>query len=385
MGLTLDIPTLIGATILLRFGQSFSLAMLWLAQPDYRPAKEWAIGSFACALGLMTLLFTKDDVLVSILSSTLLLFGWLIFDIGVIRATGSEPLVRLGCTVAAVALAIIVWFYTVTPFSAGRTLAFHIGVSVFDLAAAWSCIRVRNSSRSTIFLVLGVSLALLGVSGILRGSALLWEAPEESFASTNFFGNGQYGLVGMLVLLVVTVQLAMITIDRLRRELERQARRDALTDALNRRGFIELADRELARAARRRHQVSIISVDIDSFKTVNDRYGHDVGDLMLKAVSDRAQQSLRPEDIWARFGGEEFVAMLVDAPPAAAERIAERLRASVAEMSVTTHLGITLEVTVSIGIASLEIGSRSWSSALSKADQLLYEAKTAGRNTVRSG
>ena len=104
--------------------------------------------------------------------------------------------------------------------------------------------------------------------------------------------------------------LTLHTSQRLQDEIEAQARRDALTDAYNRRAFTEFGDMEWSRSVRHDYPLSVLSVDIDHFKNFNDQYGHQTGDLALVQVSKAAHAALRSDDIWCRYGGEEFVALL---------------------------------------------------------------------------
>ena len=275
------------------------------------------------------------------------------------------------------------WFNVIQSLPGVRAFVFHLAVGVFDLYAATTCLRCQGTRNKTTFGILGALLMLLAGSGLIRGVTLLVDTPDPSGTAAPLLGwDVQYGVISLAIFLIVTVQLAIITVNRLSREVERQAWHDPLTDALNRRGFSELANRELARAARGKSYVSLISLDIDHFKKFNDLYGHQVGDLMLKAVSQCARGVLRPGDLWARFGGEEFIAMLVDTKPEAARLIAERLRSTIAELPLRARDGSVLKITVSIGVASLAPGSNDWSSALHNADKLLYAAKSAGRNLV---
>ncbi|MEG0195561.1 MAG: diguanylate cyclase, partial [Stenotrophomonas sp.] len=113
------------------------------------------------------------------------------------------------------------------------------------------------------------------------------------------------------------------------RELDRQASTDPLTGLLNRRGFDAQVQFAMALARRSGRPLSLITLDIDHFKQVNDNYGHEVGDLVLKSIANRLRTRLRDSDVIARFGGEEFVVMLPDTPPEAAQRIARELLAAV--------------------------------------------------------
>jgi two-component system, cell cycle response regulator len=157
---------------------------------------------------------------------------------------------------------------------------------------------------------------------------------------------------------------------------------DNLTQLHNRWHFDGEFAREFSRSRRHHRPLSLLVIDIDHFKNVNDTHGHHVGDITLKAVSDAVRSSLRAEDIVARFGGEEIAVILPEATLDQAAAAAEKLRALVAEL-VVQFRDLRLSVTVSVGCASLEDGDADPTSFFERCDQKMYEAKAAGRNSVR--
>jgi diguanylate cyclase (GGDEF)-like protein len=168
---------------------------------------------------------------------------------------------------------------------------------------------------------------------------------------------------------------------RLLRALDEQAtlaRTDFLTGVHARRHFFELAAHELAVAQRYRQPSSLLLFDIDRFKKVNDRYGHDVGDRVLKHVAEVASRTLRQSDVLARHGGEEFAVLLPQTDVRAALVVAEHLRSAIAESTLATEHG-SIGVTVSVGAAAARDGD-SVDDVVRRADQALYAAKSAGRN-----
>ncbi|MBC8999870.1 sensor domain-containing diguanylate cyclase [Pseudomonas sp. N40(2020)] len=157
--------------------------------------------------------------------------------------------------------------------------------------------------------------------------------------------------------------------------------KDHLTGAVNRAHFFNLAEKEFARANRYQHSISIVMLDADHFKHVNDSWGHPVGDEVLKSIVKIAEGVLRPGDTIARFGGEEFVVMLPKINSIEASVIAERLRSSIEASSVDAG-GEKIKITVSIGYASMNESRSSLKQLLVSADGALYYAKSKGRNCV---
>ncbi|MDZ4161251.1 MAG: diguanylate cyclase [Burkholderiales bacterium] len=198
----------------------------------------------------------------------------------------------------------------------------------------------------------------------------------------------------------INVQIARIRIhnhierEHMRQELQAQrdemarlARIDPLTGVCNRRYFFEEAQAALARALRHGDALSVLMVDIDHFKRVNDEHGHPVGDVALQQVSARCVAELRSVDVFGRLGGEEFAALLPRTDTAGAAEVAERIRLAVATTAIVLDDGQTLRLTVSVGVASLQADVLHHKDItdvlLSRADQALYQAKAAGRNRVQ--
>ena len=185
--------------------------------------------------------------------------------------------------------------------------------------------------------------------------------------------------LALLPLSVASVVFAIIN-ERLSQQLRARALSDDLTGALSRRGLRELGERMLALQAHRPSMLAVLMLDIDHFKQVNDEFGHQVGDDVLRHVTQVIRERLRPDALLSRYGGEEFIVLLpVQSQPEAAAA-AERLRALVENALCSTKFG-KVRVTVSIGV-SLHEPHRSLDQDISQADAHLYEAKRQGRNRV---
>ena len=162
-----------------------------------------------------------------------------------------------------------------------------------------------------------------------------------------------------------------------------QATHDSLTGVFSRRAILETLERELSRARRSRTPVAVALCDVDHFKLVNDRHGHQSGDAVLVEITRRMTSALRDSDAVGRVGGEEFLAVLPGADRAAGTAVAERIRAAVASLPVQIPAS-TLPVTVSIGVAAMPGDLATTDLLVSAADKALYLAKEEGRDRVRS-
>lgn len=170
---------------------------------------------------------------------------------------------------------------------------------------------------------------------------------------------------------------------RLFEQVQKLAVTDELTGITNRRHFFELAQAEFDRAVRYDHPLSVIMIDVDHFKAVNDTYGHTVGDTVLNGIASRLKENCRRVDVFARYGGEEFVVVLPETSLGSALEAAERMRSCVSQQPIDSEVG-TLEVTISLGVAALSEETPALQSLLNRADQALLAAKSDGRNCVRS-
>jgi diguanylate cyclase (GGDEF)-like protein len=262
--------------------------------------------------------------------------------------------------------------------------------ALMQFIAAMLALRAMPHSGSYRFPWIALSLALLLM--VERRVTPLFD-----------FHDGVADLVDALFGLAVSVLIAfsLVGLDRLLRairanaeHLTRLAITDALTGLANRRHLLAELEKELRRAGRGGRPLSVLMVDLDHFKAINDRYGHAVGDAVLVAVAARCMARLRAIDLCGRIGGEEFVVVLPEADAEGAATTAERLRADLAETPIDTAGG-PLIVTISIGVATHDprsghadetadenVTSRA-QTLLQRADDALYRAKASGRNSVR--
>jgi diguanylate cyclase (GGDEF)-like protein len=164
-------------------------------------------------------------------------------------------------------------------------------------------------------------------------------------------------------------------------EVRRLAEEDPLTGLANRGAFTAALGRELARARRHARPLSLLLLDLDHFKAVNDRHGHPAGDAVLRAVAAAVGPLVRPEELFARIGGEELALVLPDAPLQGALAFGEKIRRAIEALAVE-HAGATIRITVSIGAAVLAPDDASPDALVARADAKLYEAKQGGRNRV---
>ncbi len=235
--------------------------------------------------------------------------------------------------------------------------------------------RLMAAEWATVCATLAFAITQLaaGVVALAQGPVMV-EALVLLYLKINFLVlPGAYVGMSLFVVLMLASDKAI--------ELKEAAVRDQLTGLLNRRGLREGAARSLAYARRSGRSLAAIIVDLDRFKSVNDRFGHETGDQVLKHVADLLQSRARQEDLVARWGGEEFVLLLVGADPVRASRIADEYRATLAESPLETAQG-PISITASYGVTVSEIADSQLDDLLRRADQALYRCKREGRDRV---
>mgnify|MGYP001611879736 FL=1 len=207
----------------------------------------------------------------------------------------------------------------------------------------------------------------------------------------NYAITGRVGTISLVIAIVVPAVIAPVftyillslvfKFESLEEQLRQLAITDELTQTYNRRHFIETAEREFARARRYRETFSVVVLDLDDFKFVNDTHGHPAGDQVLRTVSDLCRRNIRQHDTFARYGGEEFVFLLPGLDYAGACEFAERIRRRLAGTPVAFGNRL-IHVTASLGVAVYHEGLSDLDSLLTHADQAMYRAKNLGKNRL---
>lgn len=255
------------------------------------------------------------------------------------------------------------------------------------LAGIVMMLRIRHASP--LLLIYAVALAMFAQSSASFGLSSAWNH-QWWLAHTIFAG-------GFLLLSYGVVQAyhttrsfsGMHSQEEMMRRLEaanaalkRLAATDALTGASNRRDFMQRIGVEWARAQREGTPLSLLALDLDHFKRINDAYGHAAGDLVLKAFVEAARAVLRPSDVIGRAGGEEFMILLPQDDARSALAVADRVRETIAGLRLHAADGQPLGITVSIGIATFRVDGDTPETVFRVADDRLYQAKRSGRDRV---
>lgn len=183
---------------------------------------------------------------------------------------------------------------------------------------------------------------------------------------------------------IIGVSTDITEINSLQKELEKQANTDPLTGLLNRRAFFKFADKYFSESRRYGRHLSLIMIDIDFFKSVNDIHGHPVGDIIIQFISAQASKHLRKEDLFARVGGEEFAILLPNTDRESAQVVAEKIRNHIDAEVVEGEWNGKIEPKISLGVSTYIKSDIEFNEMYFRSDKALYEAKLAGRNRVCS-
>lgn len=292
---------------------------------------------------------------------------------------GSRPRDAIGWSLTLVLFLFLLYFSELRPNPDARTFAISTALVAIAMRGAMLLHRhappeCRRSARFTEAIFWGVAaLTAARMAGIALSETRDPMAPDLLNSATFLFYAG--------FIVVSTLGVMWMEIETLQAGLVRAARFDSLTGLHNRGTFLDEFAREESRAARGGPAFSLAIFDLDHFKQVNDRYGHPVGDQVLKAFADVLRATVRPYDVVGRYGGEEFALLMPQTGKETAARVAERVRSELQNRGVTAD-GLRIEVTVSAGVASYGVDGADWDALLSAADNALYDAKNAGRNRV---
>jgi diguanylate cyclase (GGDEF)-like protein len=255
-------------------------------------------------------------------------------------------------------------------FVIGWDTSFHYSILLVIPVAVVSPIRPLALKALS---VCAVAMLYVALDAALRTAAPAYPLAPGVRDALHYFN-----LFGTMLILTFLAGCYDYLIHKAQAALRAMADTDPLTSLLNRRAMTDIVARQEAHV-RRGRSLSFVLCDIDHFKRINDTRGHEAGDAVLKAVSEALRQSVREVDHLARWGGEEFLAVLPDTDHAGAEGVAQRLRQAVEAIAVA--IGERIPVSITLGVATVQAGE-SADQAIARADAALYAGKRSGRNRV---
>lgn len=399
----MDVVTLIIASGTVAVVLALALAAINLAEARYKGVRTWAISNLVAGVSfyIVSRRGPWPDFYPVVIGNGLGVLAFCLWCIGSRRFLGrpAKPWQYLPPLLGVPAL--LAYLLYVYPSFALRVAVISLTYALFYLHLGNILHSERQIGRSLHRRLFVTITWLLGAFFLARGIFALTHLGATSLDSSVFLGIATV-VVFLMSMVSVNVTMIMFVTGRQGQELEtkvkelqyeieqrraleerlsQQAFLDHLTGTANRRGLEELAAKSIDLARRDGGRLSLIMLDIDYFKDINDRHGHQVGDLVLQDLARSCRAHLRQGDILARYGGEEFVILLQRTSPEQAARLAERLRQMV-EGSRLAAVAQGLAYTISLGVAALDPQNASLDELLARADAAMYQAKAQGRNQV---
>jgi len=379
--MSLDVPTLLIVGSFVGAMPGLLLPIVWLQERSATCLLTWGFGHVIGAVGLLiALLRPAVPAWLAIQFGNALILFYYATLWGAARQFEGRRLLPLGMAAGPalwLAACQIPAFYDSL---AARVMLASAGSGVFSLAAAFEFWRGRQERLPSRWFLIGL-LTLLGLN---YGGRLLFAQFLPFPAGTGTPSGTWFALASFAtILLTITSSFLLLNLVKERSALRHQevARIDPLTGVPNRRGFIEAATRHLTPRRNRASAAVLLLMDLDHFKQINDRFGHTVGDKVLRLFGTVAQAELAPGDLFGRLGGEEFAALLPGRDLAEARVVADRIRDAFA-LAGATVAGCQVGARVSIGMAAQNGTARRLEDLLQEADAALYRAKANGRDRV---
>lgn len=370
-------------TVVLTFLLSGILALAGLHSGSIRGTRQWASANLLISLGF-GLAFTPmvRSPWMFVFSNLLVTTGMCLQIYGIQVFEEKRPDRRLLVALACLSLIQNIWFSVLSPDVTLRIIANSLLYGFTSAICARALLIRIDPPLRTAYWFTGAAFMLLVVVMLARIGAVLMFSPAPNYLLSPLPINLIVFFLISLTMLCTTFGFVLMLNYRLATDLQSLAARDSLTNALNRRSLVEAANKLQAIYSRSGDHLAVIMIDVDDFKTVNDHYGHLVGDDVLKMLSATAHHVIRTTDYFARYGGEEFCILLPGTTEKEASVLADRLRLVFAETPIDCGKNELLRCTISLGITDSFQSGLSFSELIADADRALYHAKQTGRNRI---
>ena len=346
--------------------------------PSVKGLGDWALGTYLLFFGgLAAASRGRSPELLSITLANFLIFSGLFFQyVGSQRFFDMVPRPLRGMLVI-IGLTLVSGYFTIIEPSYRPRLMIYVAV-ITTLSTIHAHLIFRRGTRTFAHWFAFVVLLLSIGSQVLRFTTA-WLFPLGTGILDNTPQNLIYVIAHPFVMLLFAISLILMATDRVRAEFEHIATHDSLTNALTRRHLTEICQQELQRCQRHGRVMSVLLIDIDHFKSINDTRGHQTGDQVLVHFVTTVQTLLRSADVIGRLGGEEFVVLLPETSMDVAQVVAERIRSRVADMPEPAPFTVSIGVTTNLPIGDTV------EALLARADAAMYQAKERGRDQVVLG
>ena len=367
----------VGMTFFIQAGAIGAQAYLIRELKQYRGVSAALLANLCVAICLMLRLFEEQlpDFLIIIVSNVLLLTGLALFYVALSQFTGFSYSKALVVGVIVIVLLFLLYFTYWQDNLGRRMIVLSLGSIAIDLMLIYQLWRTQKTPLRFSANLMLVSFLVHGSALIFRTISMILDPPQETLS----FSPAQSAtyLLSFALSFFWSMGFILMVSQRLRNDLMEVATIDVLTRIPNRRATQAFFEKELSRAQRTQGEFTVLLIDIDNFKKVNDRWGHAIGDDVLVKTAHIFQSMIRKQDLVGRWGGEEF--LMIVPGPCDARVLAERVRSAIANATYN-HRTAAFGITISIGVVCAK-PSDEIDQILRRADEALYQSKRI-KNTV---
>lgn len=376
-----DFTTLVLVLVLLALVMGSVLLFAWRFNRTAPGLKEFALACLSA--GMASLVFSVRAYVPELLSTLIVSFfitavAWLIYQGCRLHVGHPRGSTWVAATVIGLSVLITTFFTAIHPVSGVRFVITSLITGALFVLSAHHISRGGYERYPTRYLF-ALLCSLHGIFIMLR-PWMRWLVGDMGEYGTTMQLQALFALESMLFLVLLSIGALMLANEYIAEQLTTLAEMDPLTSMFNRRAFMTLLDKAHSLSVRNATPLSLLVIDVDHFKQINDTWGHQTGDVVLQQFAQQVTQRLRREDVAGRLGGEEFAIFLPHAGLSAAAEIAQRLRMELAAQPARNQDAL-ISYTLSIGVAEHVLGE-SIESTLQRADQAMYQAKKLGRNQV---
>ena len=361
--LAIDVSSLSFAVLLVMLVSCMALTAHWFSNKAISGLNLVAVGVvvFALGSGLQFNYIPLEGITVTLLGEALLIFGhmWVWHGIAEFLQNRQHPLVRSAVFIGSAAVGILVYQAYANVDFALRVVTHAVFVAILSGGIIYTLVRAGGGSgrfykgiirRTMVGAGMMAALFLVHLAyGLYRGYHIYTAADDQLGTILPLDAVSQ--IEAMLFVVMLAFIVIIMTAERLQAELKIQEMMDPLTRALNRRAYLEVMKAVLARARRLAEPVSVIMMDIDKFKKINQKHGRRIGDATLAAFAALVMEGRRGQDVFCRFGGEEFVLMLPGTSEEGCKLVAARIRSKIEKTALAPE-GVAVKLTVSMGLAT---------------------------------
>lgn len=388
----LDLHTLAFILTLITMLLSAAMIFVWSRYKTYAGFGFWAISNLTAAGGFFLVGFrgVLPNFLTIIVANALASVSLILSLEGIRRFRGLPDCRFFSICVMALQISLFAYFTYIYNSVNIRIIIISLLMTIVCLRCAFDLIRDASKQISHAYRQVGLIFALSAVVSVFRAIFTYLYSDFNDFFVSDWVQSLAFAAFILFAIawafgyIILNSERMQKELQSVQVELEKLATTDFLTGINNNRSFFEISEKEISRARRFRHPLSIVMFDIDFFKRVNDEYGHATGDQVLVEIAGICHETLRVSDTLGRLGGEEFAVLLPHTDIDGAKTVAEYLRSAIEKAEIETASGI-IKVTASFGITELKGTDGEIKELLVRADAALYEAKRNGRNGIIIG